>query len=106
MQMELVMGVLLFGLVIYIKLGRIKEFLAAWKEAKGKAVLLFVKNNTFFSIMFVILILDIIGRLVPGMRTHYKGGSFSHELLIWCLGLCFIFRLTPIKIKNMPANSN
>jgi hypothetical protein len=83
--MELVMGVLLFGLVIYIKLGMIKEFLAAWKEAKGKAILLFVKNNAFFSIMFVVLILDIIGRLVPGMQTHYKGGSFSHELLIWCL---------------------
>ena len=85
MQMELVMGVLLFGLVIYIKLGMIKEFLVAWKEAKGKAVLLFVKNNAFFSIMFVVLILDIIGRFVPGMQAHYKGGSFSHELVAWSL---------------------
>ena len=48
--MELVMGVLLFGLVIYIKLGMIKEFLATWKEAKVKAILLFVKNSAFFSI--------------------------------------------------------
>lgn len=35
--------------------------------------------------MFVILILDIFGRLVPGKQTHYKGGSFSHELLVWSL---------------------
>ena len=81
--MQLVMGILLFGLVIYIKLGRIKEFLATWKEDKGKAVVLFVKNSAFFTVLFIILLMDAGSRLVPGMRTVNKGDSFSNSLLVW-----------------------